>query len=118
MKLSKRKSIEYCMEMWDILARTGGDWKDEAYDELRIERCELPRSVYSHCFACEYRENHKGDYCDERCILADIWGVAGCEEYGSPYWGWHTSLSSQKRRKYAKEIADGCRKLLKKMDKK
>ena len=118
MKLSKRQAIQYCMEMWEILARTGGWDKGVAYKELRRKNPKLPSSIYGYCFACEYDETHKVRYCDNTCILTDVWEGRSCDDHGTPYDRWERVKTSRTRKKYAKEIADGCRKLLKEMDKK
>jgi len=119
-KLTKKRSIELCLELWTWLSMNPGIRKygwpgwNEGYGY-----------VNSDCFACEYTQqrlsaNQNGWSC-KKCPLLNLWG-----EYGgndpctnnkvSPYAIWCDS--GYKDTKSAKKIASYCRKLLKEMEKK
>lgn len=98
MRLSRKKAIKLCIEVWSWCAETGRikknwpRWKDfmtkkEAYD------CH-------YCWFCLY-DSKKGNSC-KNCPLTEIYGhcnilTGGCEFY---YWNRATTISA--RKKYAK----------------
>lgn len=126
MKLTKRKAIEYCAEMWEKVAEdnagsvTDGEYptKWNAYGKMRVKHKNLPSEITHCCFFCEYTDKD----CPS-CPGLSIWGATKrtntqCEALRSPYRKWANAKTPRTRKKYAKQIADGCRKLLKEMDKK
>ena len=111
--MTRRQAIEKCRDMWDILAENGGGDgfdKREAYMAVG-GRLSSPTA----CFFCDYNHTHKRHYCDITCIGADIWGGHNCTISNSLFDKWVYAKTPRTRQKYAKQIADGCRKLLEKM---
>lgn len=118
--MKMKAALTYYAEMWDIIAEKNC-YQDDAYTVLRERHPELPEYIQLCSFPCEYDFTHGGNHCFSRCILTKIWGEGHCNSEGSPFHFW--GMAKCKIRKtehsvyyYAKQIADGCRKLLKEMN--
>ena len=113
MKLTKLKALELCHELWNLLAKTGGEkynwsgWKENGGEYDASDRC----------FACEYNEQNEKKFCYKNCILASVWKVGVCDQRGSPYYDWRNAKNIEDRKKYARIIADGCLEEIKKLRK-
>lgn len=96
-KLTRKKAIELCIELWEWCAETGelkGSWPGwEKYGEVR-----------SDCWFCEYSKQqclkYKIDdfknYC-RYCLFEK--GNFGC--LSTPYFNWEAAKTKKTRKKYA-----------------
>ena len=121
-KLTKKRSIELCLEMWTWLSKNPGSKKIgwpgmiKANDEYGY--------IDSECFACEYTRQYiltrQVEMSCKKCPLIKLWGkykgnTPCIDSEVSPYYHW--VYSKYKDTKSAKKIASYCRKLLKEMEK-
>ena len=96
MRLTRKKSIELCIELWTWCAKTGKrkhswlGWKE--YSILAA----------SDCWFCEYSKRRKkqcgGDTC-QYCPLKQI-EISHCKK--SYYKEWNIAITMKARKKYAK----------------
>ncbi len=105
MKLTKKKSIELCIELWSWLAETGEGkegwprWKE--YKDFHVE---LDDACW--CWFCLYnnrKQNRPQDFaeCNFACPYYRKYGF--CAEYGEGiYWIWDMAGSLYDKKKYAK----------------
>lgn len=99
MKLTRKKAIEICKELWTFLAETGlgkGDWDGwKKYGEMA-----------SGCPFCEYCENHLKEavYFCEPCPYSQHFGDCTTTEDDTPYDKWFWARTKQGMKKYAKEF--------------
>jgi hypothetical protein len=104
MRLTRKKAIELCIELWTWLAETGKakeDWPEwKKYGEIRHR-----------CWFCEYtvyresvNKNKEGSICGKYCPLkvygGCIGGIDGKD--GTFYNGWDDAIFPRTRKKYAK----------------
>lgn len=105
MKLTRKKAIELCIELWEWLAETGKRKEDWPERERYQKYCKpVGTSIMSNCWFCEYDYQHpiKGDYSScPACPLIKHSGF-GCEEKGSYYLKWSNAKTLKTRKKYAK----------------
>ena len=124
MKLTKRKALEICMELWKDLARTGSgsksSWKGwKKYGKMNSE-----------CPCCEYSLTEESKRDCNKCPLLSIFGNKNRKrkydisddpcvdrEY-SVYNKFRRTITSIERRKYARIIWKACEKELKKYKRK
>lgn len=127
--LTKKKSMELCVDLWEILARTGtgkasteaakhykkqgynppfGCWAC-AYDEKAIEKdAEAPSC--SHCPVIKafgfktYKSWLKATGKKEKSKEDDWTAEYPCISYGSPYRSWEEACSKTEKQKYAKSL--------------
>lgn len=96
MKLSRKKAIKLCIELWEWLAKTGkekSDWPGwEKYDH-----------ACSYCWFCEYDRQQEKRYIKQSncsyCPLVKRLGIK-CDE--SFYDKWENAKTPRTRKKYAK----------------
>lgn len=98
MKLSRKKAIELCIELWTWLAKTGkekGDWPK--WKKYGI--------IHNDCWFCEYgryrkRKNKSSD--KSICVHCPLrqQDIKGC--YAFAYGNWEEAQTSRTRKKYAK----------------
>ena len=92
MKLSRKKAIELCIELWEWLAKTGkfkGEWPEwKKYGE-----------VDGYCWFCEYVEQRGGG-----CMFCPLMKKLGfgCGQIDCFYSKWEDAETPQTRKKYAK----------------
>ena len=94
MRLTKKKSMEICIELWTYLEETGnrkGDWPGwDKYGKM-MDRCPL----------CEYDRRHNDeDSLPCNCPL-DRPPFEGCTELPSEFHNWDRAVSKEERKKYA-----------------
>ncbi len=111
MKLTKKKALKICEELWFWLEKTGGRHKYEWKGWIKY------KDMRNNCPACEYNVQHSDGRCMSDCILASIWVVRHCENEGSLYREWHRSKAKKDRKKYATIIWKGIRKIRRSNDK-
>jgi hypothetical protein len=113
MRLTRKKAIELCIELWTWLAKTGAKRKD---DWPKWEEYEKSSDEYilNSCWFCEYNERQKNRYNIDieddcrYCPWDKIFGVNnesayGCQEAeNSPYDDWRWAKTTESRKKYAK----------------
>ena len=95
MKLTRKKSIELCIELWTWLAETGNDKSDwpkwGKYGLIRV--C---------CWFCEYDDRQKDRYCNRidcyYCPLQKTYGDCA----GTYYCQWYDAKTIRTKKKYAK----------------
>jgi len=106
MRLSRKKAIELCIELWTWLAETGlrkDDWPDwPKYQDTE--------AIVAYCWFCYYQEQQIERYAPDDelnkdnvcryCPLASI--RTGCGKDDSPYLKWLTAKTPKTRKKYAK----------------
>jgi len=102
--ISKRTALTRFMRQWDWLAEhplcVEHEWPGwEKYGVVTLW-----------CWACEYGEKHDLE-CDN-CLLIGLW-PRECMHPSSPYVKWARATKPITRKKYALEIANYCRNLLK-----
>ena len=98
-KLTKREALRKSIKLWDWLAKTG-KWKSD-YDFGG-------HKPFSGCFLCEWI--HKWEWIEDCCRCP----LKGCMDMGKPYQKWEDArVVVALRKKYAKQVADLCRKALK-----
>lgn len=95
MRLTRKKAIELCIELWTWCMETGKRkekwprWEEFSY-------------IQNYCWFCEYdrrqKSYHGGDNCTH-CPLTKI-GISHCSE--SYYRDWRLAKIPQARKKYAK----------------
>ncbi len=101
MKLTRKKAIELCIELWTWLAKTGRDkpeWPDwEKYESISL-----------YCWFCEYDNRQRERYGKSElclyCPLARELGVkceAKVEEGKTLYDKWSEAKTPRTRKKYA-----------------
>lgn len=111
MKLTKRQAVRKHIKMWDWLAKHPGRWKlgyFQAHPRLTIPENE--------CYFCDQARLQCG-----ACLGAPVlWSkVGGCEDIGSSFLNWVCAASDEDlREKYAKQMVDGGRKILKRLRRK
>ena len=118
-KLTKKRSIELCLELWTWLAENPGNRKRDWPEWNKYGDAD------SYCFACEYVRQHRSilqtEWSCKKCPLIALWGEHKgndpcTQNEESPYYLWVESGCGDT--KSAKKIATYCRKLLKNMEKK
>jgi hypothetical protein len=89
------------IKLWDELARTGAEDKEEAFVTLFPDIDQADDAYQSRCFACVEAGNSCG-----RCPIN--WGmdVDGCCGAGSPYTTWEISTDPEERKRLAPIIRD------------
>lgn len=111
MKLSKKKALEICLELWTWLAETGGEYKED------WPEWEKYGYMKHNCPCCEYTKKRvRGDSYSHClwCPLLSFWPSnsffgAPCCRLTSPYRMWdRTNAPPRTRKKYAQKIVDGC----------
>ena len=99
MKLSRKKAIELCIELWKWLAKTGKQkmawpgWKKYGYEITAL------------CWFCEYGEKQLLRYGKDvhRCYYCPLHlGHIGCRRGPCAYNEWALARTSRTRKKYAK----------------
>lgn len=93
MRLTRKKAIELCIELWTYLAETGDykfAWPD--WDKYDIE-------PWADCWFCEYNNRQEGKSC-QKCPLKGR-GERRCIKK-TPYGQWAGTNSRHLRKKYAK----------------
>lgn len=103
MKLTKKQAVDYSIELWAYLAKTGKkkeDWPEWGrFGELNKDGdCE---EVEHLCFLCEYGA-HKinRDKCDV-CPYATEFDVC-CPDDDTPFSQWYDATTIRDHKKYAK----------------
>jgi len=105
MRLTKKRAIDWTIELWEWLAETGGRkgrWEGwEKYGESDFE-----------CFLCDYGFSLESQSMCMRCPYHDMFGK--CEIAPTFYCSWRKAKSVSGRKKYAKlflaqmfEVRDG-----------
>ena len=99
------------IKLWDELARTGGDEKDEAFDTVFNDEIPVP---FCFCFACEASLDIATH--DRNCDLCPIsWRGRGgprysdstpCTRLGSPFDAWCSAGTKKERKRLAAIIRD------------
>jgi len=121
MKLTKRKSLELTIELWDWLAANPKRWKIN-WPGWKIRGGPNPEMRHD-CPCCEYDLQHEGSgYADDgcpHCPLQDYWPSGSCEPEdgsGSPWSDWIKatggSVMIKEAEKAATEITDLARQAL------
>lgn len=108
MRLTRKKAIELCIELWTWLAKTGkedkSDWPGwlKYYASVKI----AGERVWGYCWFCEYDERQK-----ERektllscsfCPLVEIFGIDGCTNKQCYFKKWERAKTPRTRKKYSK----------------
>ena len=96
MRLSRKKAIELCIELWTLLAKTGNEkwyWTE----------CEKYGDIDNNCLFCEYDEKQKERYDSGRackyCPLIKKLDIHCMDSY---YCKWCNAKTPRTRKKYAK----------------
>ena len=98
MKLIRKKSIEFSIELWEWLAETGrikkgweGWVKYKDYGELK--------GGWADCFLCEYDAEQGGTRCTY-CPYFEKFG--SCCGDGNHFMAWESATTKEKRKEFAK----------------
>ena len=98
MKLSRKKAIELCIELWTWLAKTGkrkSEWpKWDKYSG----------HIINECWFCEHNGQRYGGciYCNNHCIYYKKYGHCNPEDTLSYFGHWNEAKTPRTRKKYAK----------------
>ncbi len=101
MKLTRKKAIELCIELWTWLAETGGA-------KIQWPGWEKYRYIYLHCFFCEYSKQKKESSAFNRkgicayCPLYKQFGLKGCYHPKCAFYDWKSVFDPDDCKKYAK----------------
>ena len=108
-KNNLRCALEYTVEVWEELARTGG-----SKDDL-IGVSVNPDELAGRCGLCEYfKHNNYTGRCTDCCDMMD-WSK--CNQEDSIYRQWNRSdLGSSERKNFAKQMADKTKIVLKRLE--
>lgn len=98
MKLSRKKAIELCIELWTWLAKTGKKkedwpkWEEYGYD------------IYGDCWFCEYDEQQIGRFHGDNCSYCPLVRKLRmtCSDDDCFYTKYRISRTPKTRKKYAK----------------
>ncbi len=98
MKLTRKKAIELCIEMWTWLAETGKRKFEYPFPEEQLKYAgnDYPEA---HCWFCEYCLQHKDDNC-KGCPLGGDPNDPECDKLA--YDKWDEAQTPRTRKKYAK----------------
>lgn len=110
-----RKFPEYIMEK-HIPFISSLSIKYRYFNDLNIPVTERP---FANCYACQYDHEREEYYCDEYCILSEIWGGGKCISKISPYRYLLDALIGGNREEACRHslyIADYCKVILEKME--
>jgi len=99
-RLTKRKALEICRELWVWLADHPEKWKNE------WPGWEKYGKMKAYCPCCEYNEQHGYHYCNAACLIK--WPGGICLNDFSPYRQWAGAISPAIRTKYARKIVKLC----------
>ncbi len=112
MRLSRKKAIELCIELWTYLARYGKEKEDwprwEKYKKYgHFNKYQGEWFVNNHCWFCEYSQQKSNCFdvdCYECPLPEDGDDIEFRCEVGSNrlYYLWNTAKTSHTRKKYAK----------------
>jgi len=97
MKLTKEQAIDYSIELWEFLAKTGKEKEEWEGWEKYSEYGGLT-GEWSDCFLCEYDGQERG-YCDD-CPYYLKFG--DCDDNDTPFRKWYIAETPKTRKKYAK----------------
>jgi len=92
MRLTRKKAIALCIEMWTIHAETGCT-KDELPEKHQGINCD--------CWFCEYDDQKSPNLKCVKCIFPFEGGGLMCEDIIS-YQKWEDAKTPRTRKKYAK----------------
>ena len=96
MKLTRKKAIELCIELWTWLAKTGKrkyEWPGWEKDE---------NDTTNNCFFCEYQYQRSDESDYEECHYCPLYRKFGHCEKKTYYSNWRFASSNKEREKYAK----------------
>lgn len=119
-KLTFKKSLELCKELWTWLRDNPNVVTKQSWPKW-----EKYTKVYNFCFACEYdmleyekqfKKGYTYSVC-HFCTLKDLWGT-NCTKKNSPFARWANAVTDKTRQKNADIIVDFCDKELEKIKKK
>lgn len=119
MKLTKKKALELCRDMWTQLASNGDAMKPDTKFQYNCPCCE---------YVCQQIPSERGlgmscggdggvdgnDPVLKLCPLRPLW-PHGCCADKSPFWEWCNSPLAKNRKRHALTIANACRAELKKI---
>lgn len=98
MKLSRKKAIKLCIELWTWLAKTGKlkeDWPEwEKYGDIA-----------ENCWFCEYdsqQQNYKSNFNLAGCRYCPLIKKLGLHCRDTYYRKWYSAKTPKTRKKYAK----------------
>ena len=106
-QLTKKQALLNTAELWDWLSKNPEKGKEgwPRWEEFGL--------VLSQCFLCEYARQQNTVSTCYLCPLRDHWGhTQCCRNEGSPFVGWCDATTLHSKSRYAKQIADLCRKRL------
>ena len=107
MKLTKEQAIQYSIEQWEWLAKTGRDKRDWP---RRGEFGEIDAD----CFLCEYNGKKRDTMGWRICTKCPYYEVYNyCTERTAPFKKWLFSYSKQTRKEYAKLFLEQLKELKK-----
>ena len=104
MKLTRKKSIELTIELWEWLAKTGKrkeDWPK--WDEYEAYNYPEGSDTCACCWLCEYDLQH-GLFTDGDCIHCPYYkkyGLCFDEKKPTLYNKWENAETARTRKKYA-----------------
>ncbi len=111
MKLTRKKAIELCIELWTWLAKTGKE-KEDWPEWVKYQTYNIPSddgTLYE-CWFCEYGYQRAGTSSESKCNRCPYFIKFGhC--YRNVYNEWHDAKTLRTRKKYAKLFLEQIRKL-------
>ena len=96
MKLTRKKAIELCIEVWTWCTESGALKCDYPYSKKQLRYVVRNDYPESHCWFCEYCLQHK----DNGCKGCPLGGENKCEDMA--YEKWDKAKTPRTRKKYAK----------------
>lgn len=92
MKLTKEQAIDYSIELWEWMAKSGRKYKDS------WSGWEKYGDVIDNCFLCAYNDQFTSEGCSNHCPLEERFG--GC--FSACFGEWVGATTVKDRKKYAK----------------
>lgn len=104
MKLTRKKTIKLCIELWTWLAKTGEE--KESWPDWR----NYGEKIENDCWFCHYQVQQNDKYTttpwsnkDDLCRYCPLTSIGtGCQEVDSPFQKWIRVKAPFHRKKYAK----------------
>lgn len=114
MKLTKLKTLQICKELWTWMR----DEKKRGYKaKKRWPGWKKYGRMESNCPCCEFTDQHNDNYCENKCLLASVWGrdIGGgvhCINKESAYASFGNERGTPED---AQRIVDGCTREIRKL---
>lgn len=103
--ITKREALQACIDGWL--------WQAKHLNSVYKSNNPKLQGYRNYCPCCEYHTTHKGEYCNQTCLVP--WPGVRCLADESPYYKWKNSETDKEREKYALQIVKLARKALREL---